>query len=84
MARVLLDGFIRHECLPIDVDVADALHREKLSVGALLKETHLIKQGRLAAEIAECCAIDDDYGPSFDLVKNLIGAEYDYHYGLWD
>ena len=77
MARVLLDGFIRLDCLPVDTDSLDALNKDKLSVGSLLKETHLIRNGRLAGEIAECCALDDDHGPCIDLVKNLVGVEYE-------
>ena len=76
MARLILDGFIRLGQLELNNDLLNN-EQQKISISNLIKETHLLKNGRLAAEILECCAIDDDYGPSIDLIKNLIGIEYE-------
>ena len=37
----------------------------------------MLKDGRLACEIIECCAVDDDYGPIIDSIKNLSGFKYE-------
>jgi hypothetical protein len=76
MARLILDGFIRLGQLEL-VDNLDYLSKEKIQLSLLIKETQLLKDGRLACELLEACFLDDDYGPSIDLIKNLIGIEYE-------
>lgn len=76
MARLILDGFIKLGTLEL-VDQESIKHKDKISISFLIKETHLLKNGRLASEIMECCFLDEDYGPSIDLIKNLIGIEYE-------
>ena len=79
ICRLVLDGLIRTNQLEINTETLlnTKLIKDKLSISNLIKETHLIKNGRLAAEILSCCSLDDDYGPSIDLIKNLIGLEYE-------
>lgn len=76
MARLILDGFIKQDKLEL-VDKESIKTKDKISISFLIRETHLLKDGRLASEILECCFMDEDYGPSIDLVKNLIGIEYE-------
>ncbi|CAF0969792.1 unnamed protein product [Brachionus calyciflorus] len=76
MARLILDGFIKQDALEL-VDQESIKNKDKISISFLIKETHLLKNGRLGYEIMECCFEDEDYGPSIDLVKNLIGLEYE-------
>lgn len=82
-ARLILDGLNQQGLLEL-VDNIDEAKREKLnaasiasSLSSLIKQTELIKNGRLAREIQEACFADDDFGPAIDVVKNLIGVEYE-------
>ena len=89
VCRLLLDGFIKMGCLELNTvftngascvsapNTPQTATHAKISISQLVKETHLLKNARLAAEILECCAHDDDYGPTIDLIKNLIGIEYE-------
>jgi CDAN1-interacting nuclease 1 len=84
MARLVVEGFIKSGCLRLKPEAYvgcmggnNNKDISKISVSNLLKETHLISDGRLAHEIVQCCAVDDDYGPSIDFIKNLIGIEYE-------
>lgn len=74
MVRLILNGFLKNN--PLEIVTAELIE-QKITPTILIKETHLLKNGRLGWEIYECCAIDDDYGPSIDLIKNLIGIEYE-------
>lgn len=76
MARLILDGFIKQDTLEL-VDQESIKNKDKISISFLIRETHLLKNARLGYEIMECCFLDEDYGPSIDLVKNLIGLEYE-------
>ena len=76
MARLILDGFIKQDTLEL-ADQESIKNKDKISISFLIRETHLLKNGRLGYEIMECCFLDEDYGPSIDLVKNLIGLEYE-------
>ncbi|RNA17589.1 hypothetical protein BpHYR1_020848 [Brachionus plicatilis] len=76
MARLILDGLIKQDKLEL-VDQESIKNKDKISISFLIRETHLLKDGRLAYEIMECCFLDEDYGPSIDLIKNLIGIEYE-------
>lgn len=76
MARLILDGFIKQGTLEL-AENESIKHKDKISISFLIRETHLLKNGRLAKEIMECSFLDDDYGPSIDLIKNLIGIEYE-------
>ena len=89
VCRLLLEGFIKMGCLELNTEFTNGASfvsapntpqtntHAKISVSQLIKETHMLKNPRLAAEVLECCAIDDDYGPTIDLIKNLIGIEYE-------
>lgn len=76
MVRLILDGLIKQDKLEL-VEKESIKNKDKISISFLIRETHLLKDGRLASEILECCFMDEDYGPSIDLVKNLIGIEYE-------
>lgn len=76
MARLILDGLIKQDKLEL-VEQESIKSKDKISISFLIRETHLLKDGRLAYEIMECSFMDEDYGPSIDLVKNLIGIEYE-------
>lgn len=76
MVRLILDGFIRQGTLEL-AESAIAQCKDKVTISNLIKETHLLKNGRLAYEIWECCCMDDDYGPTIDVVRNLIGIEHE-------
>jgi hypothetical protein len=75
-ARLLLDGFIRTDKLEL-VDNVDLFDIEKTTISSLVKKTDILKSGRLATEVLESCFLDNDYGPTIDLIKNLIGFEYE-------
>lgn len=76
MARLILDGLIKQDKLEL-VEQESIKSKDKISISFLIRDTHLLKDGRLAYEIMECSFMDEDYGPSIDLVKNLIGIEYE-------
>ena len=89
ICRLLLDGFIKMGCLELNPTFSNGASlvsapntpqtqtHAKISVSQLVKETHMLRNARLAAEVLECCALDDDYGPTVDLIKNLVGLEYE-------
>jgi hypothetical protein len=73
VSRLILDGMIKLGTLEL-VETAVA-NLSKISISQLVKETHLLKNGRLAYEIWECCCVDDDYGPTIDVIRNFVGME---------
>jgi hypothetical protein len=46
-------------------------------INALIKETNLIENKRLSAEIFQTTIHDEDFGPCIDIIKNSIGIEYE-------
>jgi hypothetical protein len=78
MVRLILEGLIKTNSIElIDVDENNEKKKEKITISQIIRETHLLKDGHLACEIIECCAIDDDYGPIIDSIKNLSGFKYE-------
>jgi hypothetical protein len=90
MARLILEGYSKCNNLEnlIEIFSNNSVNSsltntniENLNVTKLInlciKETYLIKDENLAAELFSCCIIDDDFGPCIDIVKNFIGLEYE-------
>lgn len=78
IARVILDGMIKMGTLEL-VENAPC----KIQISQLVKETHLLKNGRLAYEIWECCCVDDEHGPVIDVIRNLVGVEEEARLERW-
>lgn len=78
IARVILDGMIKMGTLEL-VPHAPS----KIQISQLVKETHLLKNGRLAYEIWECCCVDDEHGPVIDVIRNLVGVEEEAKLESW-
>lgn len=78
MTRLILEGLIKANSIEM-IDYDDNLDKkkDKLTVSQIIKELHLLKDERMSSEIIECCAIDDDYGPLIDSIKNLSGLKYE-------
>lgn len=78
MVRLILEGLIKTNSIElVDYDDTSDKKKEKITISQIIRETHLLKDGRLACEIIECCAIDVDYGPVIDSIKNLSGFKYE-------
>jgi hypothetical protein len=83
LCRIILDGLIKMNSLEVNTELINSItpstpqSAHKINITTLVKDTHLLKNSRLAAEILECVALDDDNGPSIDLIRNLIGYEYE-------
>lgn len=75
VGKLILEGYARVNNLE-DLCTRQDQNRSKL-VNLLTRESHLIKDGHLANEIFKASIIDDDFGHTCELVKNLIGAEYE-------
>ena len=73
-ARLVLDGLQRLNRL----ELAETPPKDKMNITDLLKGNEMLKNGRLSSEILEACFMDEDYGPTIDLIKNLIGLEYEF------
>ena len=88
MVRLILEGLIKTNSIELidfasDNNEADSVtegnnkKKEKITISQIIRETNMLKDGRLACEIIECCAVDDDYGPIIDSIKNLSGFKYE-------
>ena len=75
MARLVLQGLAKTGDLEIKDVPRESLH--KLSLSGIMKDTHLIMNGRLAKEVSECCVVDDEFGPCIDSIRHVIGIEYE-------
>ncbi len=75
-SRLILDGIIRNDKLSL-IENLDFVGKDKASISTLVKETYVLKNERFAYEILESCFNDDDYGPTIDLIKNLVGFEHE-------
>lgn len=78
IARVVLDGMIKMGTLELVPNAPS-----KIQISQLVKETHLLKNGRLAYEIWECCCVDDEHGPVIDVIRNLVGVEEEAKLESW-
>jgi len=83
MVRLILEGYLKTNSIELientnnNENENNEKKKEKITISQIIRETHLLKDGRLACEIIECCAIDDDYGPIIDSIKNLSGFKYE-------
>ena len=75
MARLVVEGFYKTN--NIEYNLSNDTEIDKITVSTIIKETYLLKNTRLACEIMECCALDEDYGPVIDTIKNLSGNEFE-------
>ena len=75
MARLVIEGFFKKNSL--EYEFGSDNEAEKVTVSTIIRETHLLKNARLACELMECCALDEDYGPVIDAIKNVSGNEYE-------
>lgn len=90
MARLILEGYSKHNNLENLIEIfkngslnktltntnIESLNLTKI-INLCIKETYLIKDEILAAELFACCINDEDFGPCIDIVKNFIGVEYE-------
>lgn len=74
MARIIVEGLLKTNSIELVQNITD---KTKLTISNIIRDNHLLKDGRLACEIMECCAIDEDYGPIIDTIKNLSGSEHE-------
>jgi hypothetical protein len=77
MTRFILDGMVKLGLLDLN---SYSSNNKPVTIGTLMRETHLItspEHGRLANDIMHCCIVDEDYGPCIDVIKNIIGLEYE-------
>ncbi len=89
MVRLILEGLIKTNSIELidfveNNETGDSgltennnKKKEKITISQIIRETNMLKDGRLACEIIECCAMDDDYGPIIDSIKNLSGFKYE-------
>lgn len=80
LSRALLEGAKIKDALEIAPVVSSS---KAIPYSQLIKETHLLKNGRLAYEIWECCCVDDDFGPVIDVIRNLVGVEEEARLEKW-
>ena len=91
MAKLILEGYVKNKNLDNLIEIFNSgslnktltnqelenLNLQKI-INLCVKESHLIKNERLAAELFSCCVNDDDFGPCIEFVKNSIGSEYEH------
>jgi hypothetical protein len=94
MAKLILEGYAKNSNLDSLIEIfnncslnktltnvdIENLNLQKI-INLCIRETHLIKNERLAAELFSCCINDDDFGPSIEFIKNSIGTEYELKLG---
>ncbi len=76
MARLIVEGLLKTNSIEL-VENVEITDKTKLTISNIIRDNHLLKDGRLACEIMECCSIDEDYGPIIDTIKNLSGSEHE-------
>lgn len=76
MARLIVEGLLKTNSIEL-IENIETTDRAKLTISNIIRDNHLLKDGRLACEIMECCSIDEDYGPIIDTIKNLSGSEHE-------
>lgn len=76
MARLIVEGLLKTNSIEI-IENNETKDKAKLTISNIIRDNHLLKDGRLGTEIMECCAIDEDYGPIIDTIKNLSGSEHE-------
>ncbi|CAI9730348.1 Hypothetical predicted protein [Octopus vulgaris] len=70
LARIVLE---EHLMVTLDKD-----HIPKVTLSKYLKSPLTIDDHVLSAEVLECIAVDDHYGPFTDCIKHAIGYEYEF------
>jgi len=76
MARLIVEGLLKTNSIELIEDI-ETTDKAKLTISNIIRDNHLLKDGRLACEIMECCSVDEDYGPIIDTIKNLSGSEHE-------
>lgn len=76
MARLIVEGLLKTNSIEL-IENIETTDKSKLTISNIIRDNHLLKDGRLACEIMECCSIDEDYGPIIDTIKNLSGSEHE-------
>lgn len=76
MARLIVEGLLKTNSIEL-IENIETTDKAKLTISNIIRDNHLLKDGRLACEIMECCSIDEDYGPIIDTIKNLSGSEHE-------
>ncbi len=76
MARLIVEGLLKTNSIKL-IEEIETTDKAKLTISNIIRDNHLLKDGRLACEIMECCSLDEDYGPIIDTIKNLSGSEHE-------
>lgn len=76
MTRLIVEGLLKTNSIEI-IENIETTDKVKLTISNIIRDNHLLKDGRLGTEIMECCSMDEDYGPIIDTIKNLSGSEHE-------
>ena len=58
MTRLIVEGLLKTNSIELIDQVESSIKsKEKITISSIIRDNHLLKDGRLACEIMECCSL---------------------------